>query len=75
MDRAHLTDREKQVVTLLCLGLGRREIARSLQVAPDTVKAHLRHAYAALGASSAAHAVFLALVRGDVLPGSIKEAS
>lgn len=75
MDREHLTDRERQVITLLCLGMTNHEIGRSLHVSVDTVKTHRRKAYRVLGASTGAHAVFLALVRGDVLPGLVKEAS
>jgi len=44
-----LTPREREVVALVGRGLTNREIARFLDVAPGTVRAHLEHAYAKLG--------------------------
>jgi len=40
-----LTHREQQVVTLVCLGYRNYEIAQTLVIAPETVKAHLQHIF------------------------------
>ena len=36
-----LTEREKEISTLLCLAKSRTEIARELEISPNTVKNHL----------------------------------
>jgi len=38
---AALTDRERQVMALVCRGLSNKQIARSLSVADETVKVYL----------------------------------
>lgn len=40
-----LTHREQQVVALVCLGHRNYEIAQTLVIAPETVKAHLQHIF------------------------------
>lgn len=40
-----LTHREQQVVALICLGYRNYEIARTLGIAPETVKTHLQHIF------------------------------
>jgi DNA-binding NarL/FixJ family response regulator len=40
-----LTHREQQVVALVCLGYRNYEIAQTLVIAPETVKAHLQHIF------------------------------
>ncbi|HET6595827.1 MAG TPA: LuxR C-terminal-related transcriptional regulator [Anaerolineales bacterium] len=40
-----LTHREQQVVGLVCLGYRNYEIAQTLVIAPETVKAHLQHIF------------------------------
>lgn len=47
-----LTDRERQVCAFAASGATADEIARSLGVSPETVRSHLRHAYAKLGVTS-----------------------
>jgi DNA-binding CsgD family transcriptional regulator len=49
---ASLTPREERVVELVAEGLSTREIGRRLHLSPDTVKSHLTHVFAKLGASS-----------------------
>lgn len=53
----HLTDRQKQVLDQLLLGLSSKEIARVLDVAEGTVKIHLAAIYRALGVKSRAEAI------------------
>jgi DNA-binding CsgD family transcriptional regulator len=52
-----LTPRELEVVALVGRGLTNREIARFLDVAPGTVRAHLEHAYAKLGVGTRTGAI------------------
>lgn len=42
---ASLSQREQQVVALVCLGHRNYEIAQTLGIAPETVKTHLQHVY------------------------------
>jgi len=61
-----LTNRESDVLTLLCDGLSNKLIARQLDLATGTVKSHLRAILCKLGASSRTHAVLVAAQRGLV---------
>ena len=63
-DRAALSTREFEILALLAEGLENDEIARSLHVAPDTVKAHVSRVLSKLGARSRTHAVSVALRSG-----------
>jgi DNA-binding CsgD family transcriptional regulator len=65
-DRAALSTREFEILALLAEGLENDEIARSLHLAPDTVKAHVSRVLSKLGARSRTHAVVLALRAGLV---------
>ena len=47
-----LSDREQQVITLVCNGLSDKEIADSLGVTEGTIKNHLRAIYEKLGPRS-----------------------
>lgn len=64
---AGLTRRELDTLTLSAQGLMTKEIAASLFVAPTTVKAHLSHIRAKLGAATTTAAVARAYERG-ILP-------
>ena len=44
-DLAQLTLRQREVAGLVCEGLSNKQIARRLDLHPDTVKTHLRHLY------------------------------
>jgi len=44
-----LTQRQKQVVCLTCMGHTNRQIARRLRISPNTVKGHLALAYRQFG--------------------------
>jgi DNA-binding NarL/FixJ family response regulator len=59
-----LTDRERQVLELLALGLPNKTIAQRLQISEHTVKFHVGSVLAKLGAASRTEAVAIALRRG-----------
>ena len=61
-----LTERETDVLRLLARGQSNKEIARTLQVAEDTVKTHVRHLLVKLGAQSRTQAVLTAISLGIV---------
>jgi two-component system nitrate/nitrite response regulator NarL len=61
-----LTDREREVLALLCDGLSAPQIAERLFLGTATVKTHLAHLYGKLGVSDRAAAVAVALRRGMV---------
>lgn len=58
-----LTAREIEVLQLLAFGHTNRNIAEKLFISPDTVKTHLEHIFAKLGASDRTAAVAEALRR------------
>lgn len=64
----HLTDRELEVLRLLCAGRRNTEIAESLAISVHTVKAHVSSVLAKLGARDRTQAVLTALERGLVRP-------
>jgi DNA-binding CsgD family transcriptional regulator len=66
--RRGLTEREREVLTLLARGYTGEEIARELKVSAETVRAHVRNAVTKLHARTRLHAVVLALQRGEITP-------
>jgi LuxR family maltose regulon positive regulatory protein len=52
-----LSGRELEVLTLIASGQGNADIARTLYVAPSTVKTHVNHVFAKLGVASRTQAV------------------
>jgi two-component system, NarL family, response regulator LiaR len=56
-----LTEREVEVLRLLAQGQTNREIAHHLKVSEDTVKTHVRHIMAKLGARSRTQAIIVAM--------------
>ena len=56
-----LTPRQAEILTYVAKGLNNREIARQIGIGPDCVKAHLKSAFARLGAASRSEAVAIAL--------------
>ena len=63
-EAATLTAREREVLALLRAGHSNREIASSLFVSLPTVKTHLAHIYAKLGAKNRNEALGRAVARG-----------
>ena len=57
----HLTNREIDVIKLVCQGDSNRDIAEKLFVSTHTVKAHLASIFYKLGARNRAHATYLYL--------------
>jgi DNA-binding NarL/FixJ family response regulator len=66
---ALLTDREREVVALVGMGLSNDEIAGRLVVSPLTAKTHVSRAMGKLGARDRAQLVVLAYESGLVRPG------
>jgi len=56
-----LTERQRTILRLTADGLSAEEVASELAVSMSTVKKHLSHAYARLGVSGAAAAVYEAM--------------
>ncbi|HLI05870.1 MAG TPA: response regulator transcription factor [Ktedonobacteraceae bacterium] len=61
-----LTGREMEVLHLLARGQSNKEIARTLQIADETAKTHVRHILAKLGVQSRTQAVLCAIRLGLV---------
>ena len=61
---AGLSEREVEVLRLLCRGLSKRQVAEALVVAPATVDHHVRHIYGKIGVSTRAGAAVFALEHG-----------
>ncbi|MER5437158.1 response regulator transcription factor [Streptomyces sp. NPDC002790] len=66
---AELTEREREVMALVGIGLSNEEIARRLVVSPLTAKTHVSRAMVQLGARDRAQLVVRAYESGLVRPG------
>ncbi|MET8179701.1 response regulator transcription factor [Streptomyces sp. NPDC005336] len=66
---AGLTEREREVMALVGMGLSNEEIARRLVVSPLTAKTHVSRTMVKLGARDRAQLVVLAYETGLVRPG------
>ncbi|MEV7976573.1 response regulator transcription factor [Streptomyces sp. NPDC086519] len=66
---ARLTEREREVMALVGIGLSNEEIARRLVVSPLTAKTHVSRTMIKLGARDRAQLVVLAYESGLVRPG------
>jgi DNA-binding NarL/FixJ family response regulator len=59
-----LTDREREVVTLVATGMSNADIAERFTLSPHTVKTHVNHSMTKLGARDRAQLVVLAYQAG-----------
>ncbi|MEU9117313.1 response regulator transcription factor [Streptomyces sp. NPDC048483] len=66
---SQLTEREREVMALVGIGLSNEEIARRLVVSPLTAKTHVSRTMVKLGARDRAQLVVLAYESGLVRPG------
>lgn len=64
--RLRLTDREREIMTLVASGLHSADIAERLFLSPETIKSHVQNAMGKLGAHTRAHAVAIALVTEQI---------
>lgn len=64
--RLQLTEREREIMTLVASGLQSGDIAERLFLSPETIKSHVHNALGKLGAHTRAHAVAIALVTGQI---------
>ncbi len=63
----NLTEREREVLSLMIEGLNNTQIAGRLTVSPSTIKSHVSHILSKLGVASRTEAVTLAL-RNHIVP-------
>ena len=61
-----LSEREIEVLSLIAAGNSNKLIADLLKIAEDTVKVHVKHVLAKLGANHRTHAVTVGLKRGII---------
>jgi len=64
--RALLTAREREVLTMVAMGMGSSWIAAALGVSHSTIETHVRHCLDKLGARNRAHAIALGLRVGEI---------
>jgi DNA-binding NarL/FixJ family response regulator len=67
-DLAALTDREREILALVAVGMSNDDIARHLVLSPATVKTHVNRAMIKLGARDRAQLVVIAYRSGLVRP-------
>ncbi len=65
-DRYDLTDRQREILTLVADGVCRQQIAATLHISLETVKSHLKAIRLRLGATNNAHAVASAMRRNMI---------
>ena len=65
-----LTPREREILTLVALGLSNEQIAQRLYISPTTAKTHVNRTMMKLGARDRAQLVIIAYETGVVRPGT-----
>jgi len=70
-----LSDREIQILELVAEGLTNREIAQTLMISPNTVKAHLSNIFEKLAVASRTEATVYAIEHGIVDVPGVEEAA
>jgi LuxR family maltose regulon positive regulatory protein len=68
-ERESLSARERNIVELIARGMSNKEIARSLGIAPETVKSHVKSIFVKLAVDRRAHAVTRAQALGVLRDG------
>lgn len=68
---AELSPREREALSLLSLGQSRAEVADTLHISENTLRAYIDSARHKLGAMNVTHAVALALARGVIGPAGV----
>jgi DNA-binding NarL/FixJ family response regulator len=66
---ARLTDREREIMRLVALGLGNDDIARRLVISPATVRTHVSRTMGKLGVRDRVQLVVYAYQWGVITPG------
>jgi DNA-binding CsgD family transcriptional regulator len=66
-----LSPREREALTLLSIGQSRAEVADSLKISENTLRAYIDSARHKLGAMNVTHAVALAMARGVIGPSQV----
>jgi DNA-binding NarL/FixJ family response regulator len=69
-DLSRITEREREVLSLVAEGLSNEEIATRLYVSPLTTKTHVSHIMTKLNARDRAQLVVIAYESGLVVPGA-----
>jgi DNA-binding NarL/FixJ family response regulator len=69
--KSPLTERQTEILHLVSLGYGEKQIAGRLHVHVGTVKSHLAKVYQKLGAVDSAHAVLIACFAGILGPTAV----
>ena len=70
-DVTPLSEREKEILTLVASGMTNREIAQKLSISPNTVKVHLSNIFEKTGVASRTEATMYAIEHGIVdVPGA-----
>ena len=64
--RTLLTEREREVLGMVAMGMSSSWIAAALGVAPSTIETHVRHCLDKLGARNRAHAIALGLQADEI---------
>jgi two-component system nitrate/nitrite response regulator NarL len=60
-----LTEREREIVRLVCEGLSNKEVGRQLNISDGTIKVHLHHVYQKLAVSNRTALAALTLSQHD----------